>query len=147
MNPPESKIPRRQAREEALQILYQLDMNHELTPEAGMYHFENHFSKPTNVDPFTQRLVSGISAKLAELDEKLNAITDNWRTDRMAVVDRNLLRLGAYEILYCDEIAATITINEMVEIAKHFGSESSPPFINGVLDKLKAGINNPKKTP
>jgi len=140
------KITRRHAREEALQILYQLDLNHEATPEAGMFHFENHFSKP-GIDAFTQRLVSGVRNNLKDIDEKINAAAENWRTDRMAAVDRNLLRLGTYEMYYCDDIAATISINEMVEIAKHFGSETSPSFINGILDKLQAGIQNPNKVP
>lgn len=145
-NHPDAKITRRQAREEALQILYQVDLNRELTAEAGMYHFENHFSKP-GIDSFTQRLVSGVRNHMKELDEEINAVAEHWRTDRMAAVDRNLLRLGAFELKHCDDIASTITINEMVEIAKHYGSENSPGFVNGVLDKIAAGLNNPNKAP
>ena len=65
----------------------------------------------------------------------------------MAVVDRNILRLGAFELYYCDDIPATVSINEMIEVAKGFGSETSPAFINGILDKLKTNLNRPQKMP
>ena len=69
------------------------------------------------------------------------------RPDRMAVVDRNILRLGVFELQFCDDIPATVSINEMIELAKQFGSENSPAFINGILDRVKAALNRPAKVP
>ena len=143
------KPSRRQARADALQILYQLDFNHDLTPEAGLYHFERNFlqSQKTTLDEFTQRLVTGVTRHLKEIDGLVHGVSERWRLDRMPVVDRNILRLGAFELNFCDDIPATVSINEMVELAKQFGSESSPAFVNGLLDKIKAGLNRPGKAP
>lgn len=143
------KLTRRKAREDALQILYQLDLNQDLTPEAGLFHFENHFvtRDKTTIDPFTQRLVSGVAHHLKDLDGILEKVSEHWRTERMPAVDRNILRLGAFELHYCDDIPATVTINEMIEVAKQFGSENSAAFVNGILDKLKAQLVRPAKAP
>lgn len=139
---------RRQAREDALQILYQLDYNKDLTPEAALYHFENHFSPDREtIDEFTQRLVTGVTRSLIEVDGIIQGVSEHWRPDRMAVVDRNILRLGVFELQFCDDIPATVSINEMIELAKHFGSENSPAFINGILDRVKAALNRPEKAP
>jgi len=132
------KSNRRKAREDALQILYQLDLNNQLTIEMALSHFQSlYLQSQTLLDPFTKRLVVGVGEKLPEIDKHLADISSHWRPDRMAAVDRNILRLGAYEILFCDDIPGTVTVNEMVEIAKEFGSENTPAFVNGVLDKLK----------
>jgi N utilization substance protein B len=87
----------------------------------------------------------GVGEKLQEIDKRLAEISSHWRPDRMAAVDRNILRLGAYEILFCDDIPGTVTVNEMVEIAKEFGSENTPAFVNGVLDKLKEKFSSKTK--
>lgn len=137
---------RRKAREDALQILYQLDVNQGLTPTKGLTHFESFFSEAAT-EEFTQRLVMGVTSNLKEIDLLIEQISEHWRTDRMAVVDRNLLRLGVYELNYCDDIPATVSINEMIEIAKEFGSESSAAFINGILDKAKTTLKRPNKAP
>jgi len=132
------KGARRKAREDALQILYQLDLNNDLSVETALKHFEALYLKnQTFLDDFTRRLVEGIGKHVLEIDARIRSVSENWRPDRMAAVDRNILRLGAYELLYCDDIPATVTLNEMVEISKEFGSESTPAFINGVLDKIK----------
>jgi len=137
---------RRKAREDALQILYQLDLNQHLNIDTALKHFEALFLKnQTELDPFTKRLVIGVGEKLKELDERLKTIASNWRPDRMAAVDRNILRLGAFEILFCDDIPYTVTLNEMVEISKEYGAENTPAFVNGVLDKLKSAYPKPAK--
>jgi N utilization substance protein B len=138
---------RRKAREDALQILYQLDVNHGLTPSNALNYFATFFSMERPVDEFTQRLVIGVAQNRAELDMVVEKISEHWRTDRMAVVDRNILRLGAFELFHCDDIPATVSINEMIEVAKLFGSENSAAFINGILDKLKGTLNRPTKAP
>ena len=149
MNAPAPKLPRRKAREDALQVLYQLDLNQDLTPEAGLYHYENHFSgeKTDGIDPFTQRLVTGVTRNLKDLDTLIESVSEHWRMNRMPAVDRNILRLGAFELNFCDDIPATVTINEMIEVAKQYGSENTAAFTNGILDKLKAAINRPGKAP
>ena len=140
-------MKRRKAREDALQILYQLDMNHDLTTESGMAHFKALFLKNKSMDGFTERLVRGVSEHLTSIDDTLAKASEHWRTDRMSVVDRNVLRLGVYELHHCDDIPATVTINELVEVSKHFGSENTASFVNGVLDRLKRELNNPQKAP
>ncbi len=142
------KGTRRHAREDALKILYQLDFNQEMTPEAALYHFERYFSeKKEPIDEFTQRLVSGVIKNVKEIDGLIEGVSEHWRTGRMPAIDRNILRIGVYELNFCDDIPATVSINEMIEIAKGFGSENSPPFVNGILDKVKASLNRPGKAP
>ena len=142
------KQGRRQAREDALKVLYQLDRNQDLTAVTGMAVFEKCFKdEGIQPDEFTHRLVHGVAEKLKELDATIEGASDNWRSDRMAAVDRTLLRIGVFELQFCDDVPATVTINEMVELAKSFGSEQSPAFINGVLDKVKSGLSLENKAP
>jgi transcription antitermination protein NusB len=136
---------RRKAREDALQILYQLDVNHGLTPSGALSHFENFFSRDRALDEFTLRLVRGVKEHFTEIDGMVEKVSEHWRTGRMAVVDRNILRLGVFELFYCDDIPATVSINEMIEVAKEFGSENSASFINGILDKIKGSLQRPGK--
>ena len=140
------KSARRKNRIEALQILFQLDLNQDLSTQKALNHFADYYSlDKKKIDEFTQRLVMGVTEKLGELDLVLKETSENWRPERMAAVDRNALRLGVFEIMYCDDIPATVSINEMIELAKQFGSESSPSFINGILDKIRLAHPNPKK--
>lgn len=139
------KKGRRKAREGALQILYQWEsLNHGNTEEA-LASFEQNFSEDKTLDPFTAQLVRGVCSELGAIDSRIHQGAKHWRIDRMAMVDLNILRLGVYELFYCDDIPATVTINEMVELAKHFGTESSASFVNGILDKLKQDIDRPNK--
>jgi N utilization substance protein B len=140
------KGSRHRAREDALQVLYQLDMNNTLTPGAGLAHFEKLFNPEGGaIDEFTRKLVTGVTENLETLNATIAQYSDNWRNDRMPAVDRNILRLGAFELEHCDDIPATVSINEMVELAKAFGSENSPKFVNGILDKIKSALNRPSK--
>jgi transcription antitermination protein NusB len=140
------KSARRKNRIEALQVLFQLDLNQDLSIQKALKHFEDFYSlDKKQVDDFTHRLVMGVTEKLERIDSVLKNASENWRPDRMAAVDRNALRLGVYEILFCDDIPATVSINEMIEVAKQFGSESSPSFINGILDKINQLNPNPNK--
>lgn len=140
------KSARRKNRIEALQILFQLDLNQDLSTQKALNHFAEFYSlDKKQIDDFTHRLVMGVTEKLDEIDSVLKQASENWRPDRMAAVDRNTLRLGVYEILHCDDIPATVSINEMIELAKQFGAENSPAFINGILDKIRQSHPNPKK--
>lgn len=141
------KPTRRQARGDALQILYQLDLNQDVAANHAMLYFESYYSQHGETDPFTQRLVMGIAENLKEIDTVVEKYSEHWRVDRMAAVDRNILRLGTFELNFCDDIPATVTINEMIEVAKQFGSESSAAFINGILDRMKSQLNRPGKVP
>ena len=87
---------------------------------------------------FAQSLVAGVRKNRAVLDERLGHIADNWSLERMAATDRNVLRLGAYEILFT-ETPERVAINEAVELSKRFGSAHSSQFVNGILDRLLAG--------
>ena len=142
------KISRRQSRQDALQILYQLDMNAELSVPQAIALYEKLYAKERNsIDEYAVLLVNGVREHLKELDEEVTKQSENWRMDRMATVDRNLLRLGVFELKFCDDVPATVTINEMVEIAKDFGSDATPSFINAILDKLKSKVVPPNKAP
>jgi len=95
--------------------------------------------------PFAEQLAQGVLDHLPELDALLQRVADHWSIDRMAVVDRNVLRCALFELLYLDEIPAKVTINEAIEIAKRFGSEESGAFVNGILDRI-SGIVRKKTT-
>ena len=140
------KSARRQNRMEALQILFQLDLNQELSTQKALKHFEEFYSlDKKQIDDFTRRLVIGVTDNLKNIDSILKNASETWRPNRMAAVDRNALRLGVFELLHCNDIPATVSINEMIEVAKQFGSESSPSFINGILDKIRQLYPNPDK--
>ncbi|NQW44085.1 MAG: transcription antitermination factor NusB [Deltaproteobacteria bacterium] len=140
------KSARRQNRMEALQILFQLDLNQELSTQKALKHFEEFYSlDKKQIDDFTRRLVIGVTDNLKNIDSILKNASENWRPNRMAAVDRNALRLGVFELLHCNDIPATVSINEMIEVAKQFGSESSPSFINGILDKIRQLYPNTDK--
>jgi transcription antitermination protein NusB len=140
------KGKRREAREDAVQILYQFDLNPNLTVVTAIEAFKKSFSQEKNtIDPFTEKLVKGVLENLPEIDKRIEDASKNWRTNRMPAVDRNILRIGTYELCFCDDIPVSVSLNEMVEIAKAFGSENSPAFVNGVLDKVQALFPSPSK--
>jgi len=122
--------PRRQARELALQCLFQLDQ----TGNADLELIRVNFQAPKKAMSFATVLVNGVKEHLAELDELIMAHSENWKISRMAVVDRNLLRLAFYEFGHCSEIPEPVTLNETIEIAKRFSTDEGPAFINGILD-------------
>jgi N utilization substance protein B len=94
-----------------------------------------HFELPEGARAFAKQLCCGVADKRDELDRQLTSHSEHWRLDRMATVDRNVLRVGAYEILYT-ETPPSVAIDEAVELARRFGAERSPAFVNGVLDSL-----------
>jgi len=138
---------RRQAREIALQILYQLDVQEHLSEEQGIALFWESFGRAEpphtmagEIDEesrgFAERIVRGVLAERDALDELIGKASRNWRVERMAWVDRNLLRLALWELRHGGEdVPAKVAINEAIEIAKRFGTADSPAFINGVLDR------------
>lgn len=118
----------------ALQVLFQDDLNPGGNP-AQADQFLRARLKAEELVVFAQSLVGGVRRNRAELDQLLDRMADNWSLSRMATTDRNVLRLGAYEILYSDT-PARVAINEAVELAKRFGSGQSAQFVNGILDRF-----------
>tara|TARA_B100001142_G_C13942029_1_gene503610 strand:- start:42 stop:455 length:414 start_codon:yes stop_codon:yes gene_type:complete len=126
---------RRTARELALKFLYQTEFNSN-SPDSELNSFCDRANVSEEVQNFTQALIKNILFHKKEVDELLEKISANWAPDRMAVIDKNILRLGICELLFDPTAPPKVVINEAVEIAKKFGTEESPDFINGILDKV-----------
>ena len=126
---------RRTARELALKFLYQTEFNSN-SPDSELNSFCDRANVSEEVQIFTQALIKNILFHKKEVDELLEKISANWAPDRMAVIDKNILRLGICELLFDPTTPPKVVINEAVEIAKKFGTEESPEFINGILDKV-----------
>lgn len=125
---------RSRAREVALQVLFQDEVNPPDNPADTMRFLRARLKSEELVD-FARTLVAGVRRNREELDDLLGRTAANWSLDRMAATDRNVLRLGAYEIIYT-QIPGRAAINEAVELAKRFGSGQSAQFVNGILDKV-----------
>ena len=134
--------PRRHAREAALQVLYSADLARRIDPAAILDVYESiadEVTLPAKGRERARALVLGVVANLKEIDERLERASPRWRLSRMAAVDRNVLRIAAYELLFEPEIPAEVVIDEAVEIARRYAGEASPAFVNGVLDQLARG--------
>jgi len=127
---------RHKARELALQILYSMDMLGDDTDELfdGLGELVSPKQAPSN---FCRRLVRGVIDHRSDLDRIIEAHSSNWKVYRMSGVDRNILRLAAFEMLYCEDIPAKVSINEAIEMGKKFGTDETGPFVNGVLDAVR----------
>jgi len=135
---------RRKSRELALQVLYQ----EELAGLAVLLDFEEfciHFQVNKKAIPYARKLLHGVQAKKEEINQLISRYAENWRLERMSVIDRNILRLAAFEMYYQDDVPVSVAINEAVEIAKRFSTDDSGPFINGILDGMaKDEASGPK---
>jgi transcription antitermination factor NusB len=130
---------RTRAREFALQILYQIDITRD-TCDASLdsfwqAHSEEHIEE--NLKSFTVELVKGAVANQKTIDAKISQYAANWRLERMAVVDRNVLRLSCYELVFREDIPPKVSINEAVELAKKYSGLEAGKFVNAILDKIK----------
>lgn len=125
---------RRKAREYALQLLYQYDISHDSANLSS--EFWTFRDVPQNVKEFTNNIVEGVIKNLRFIDNKISQSAVNWNIERMAVVDRNILRMATFELLFKDDIPPKVTLNEAIEIAKRYGGEDSSSFINGILDRI-----------
>ena len=134
---------RRQAREAALQALFMCDFIGAWDSATIQLCFD-HFSMPKNIRPFSTQLCEGVLEHLSKIDAKLTCASEHWSLTRMGRVDRNILRIASFEILFLEEIPINVAINEAIEIAKRYGSEESPQFVNGVLDRV-ASMARPKQ--
>jgi N utilization substance protein B len=131
---------RRKARELALQMLYQADVAGN-PPDTILDTFEDLQKAKPNTREFATRIFRGTLEDLPKIDEMIVAQADNWRIERMAVVDRNIIRMSIYEFLHEDDTPKLVIIDEAIEIAKKFGTQKSSQFINGILDGILKRYN------
>jgi N utilization substance protein B len=133
---------RSRAREVALQLLYQHDLNPDVERPVIERFVRDRLHSPA-LEPFTLKLYDGVMAHGPDIDRRLGEAAENWRLARMAAVDRNVLRLGGYELLYEPETPPGVAIDEAIELARRYGSADSPGFVNGVLDRLRRSAAPP----
>ena len=131
---------RSRSREFALQVLYQIDITHDepLVCLDNFWQSDFELKIEAEIKNFTDELVKGVIENLNTIDAKISQYAANWRLERMAVVERNILRLASYELLFRDDIPPKVAINEAVELAKKYSSLEAAKFVNGILDKIKA---------
>jgi N utilization substance protein B len=130
---------RRKARESTLQILFQLEFD-DTSPEKVLEFFWKNKRAAKEVKEHCRWLVEGITSDRENIDRLIQSVSSNWRIPRMAVVDRNVLRIAVFELLHEKDLAPAIVINEAIEIAKKFSSEQGATFVNGILDAVKKEI-------
>ncbi|MBW2038668.1 MAG: transcription antitermination factor NusB [Deltaproteobacteria bacterium] len=126
---------RRRSREIALQILYQMEVNPLDTPEV-LELFWRDFPTSEEVKGFASRIVEGVHRHREEIDRLIERYSAHWRLERIGQVDKNILRMGIFELMYCGDIPTKVALNEAIDLGKKFGSEESGAFINGILDRI-----------
>ncbi|HOK56394.1 MAG TPA: transcription antitermination factor NusB [bacterium] len=131
---------RRKAREYALKILYMIDMREDTNST-----FLENFEENEKVKKFADEIIKGVIENMKEIDEIISKVSLNWDIKRMSYIDRNILRIATYEIVFREDIPSIVSINEAIEISKKYGDEDSPKFINGILHKIKEIYENNKK--
>jgi N utilization substance protein B len=134
---------RTKARERALQALYQIDVAAADLDESLARFWKSFEPVEREVRAMAEALVRGVARHRREIDDVIEAVSTNWRLDRMAKVDRNVLRLAVFELRWSD-VPVKVCINEAIELGKKYGSESSGAFVNGVLDRIAAGLPEPR---
>lgn len=133
---------RRKARKDALEILYEKEITRQPLDKI----LENRkIARGEEPNDFTLRLVEGVEEHLKQIDNIIRAHTDNWAIERMPIVDRNLIRIGLYELLYEEDIPYSVSINEAVELAKIYGMEESSKFVNGILGRIATELKEEKE--
>ena len=137
---------RRKARESTLQILFQLEFD-DTQPEKVIDSFWLNQKATKEIREHSRWLVEGIRLHRESIDRLIQSVSANWRVSRMAIVDRNVLRIAVFELLHGEEIAPAIVINEAIEIAKKYSSEEGATFVNGILDAVRKEIQKMKNLP
>jgi N utilization substance protein B len=130
---------RRKSREHAMQALFSLDMIRDESMESLETFYDN-FSPSKQAIPFFRKIVEGVRQSKREIDATIERFSSNWKLHRMPHVDRNILRIAVFEMLYCEDIPTKVSINEAIDIGKRYGTHESGPFINGILDSLRIAI-------
>ncbi|HEY2517549.1 MAG TPA: transcription antitermination factor NusB [Polyangiaceae bacterium] len=126
---------RRSGREAALQMLFQIEASG-ATAEKAIPLFWRNFDADPEGREYAEEIVRGVTDMVTELDKKISAASSNWRIERMTRVDRNLLRLGAWELAYRADVPRAVILDEAVELAKSYGTDESSAFVNGVLNEV-----------
>jgi transcription antitermination protein NusB len=138
---------RREGREAAVQLLFHWDMNVRQPLEAAdLDGFWQLRTANQATKEFATRVAAGVIAEQGAIDEKISRYTANYELNRISAVDRNILRVAIYEMLFCNDVPPIVAINEAIDIAKKFGTEESGKFVNGVLDRVKLDLNRPLRT-
>ena len=120
-----------------MQALFYMDMNHN-DSMVLVKRFCDNFEPSGEVYPFFEKLVTGVVARRGEIDALIERYSSNWKISRMSCVDRNVMRIAVYELLYCPDIPAKVSINEAIDVGKKYGTVESGAFINGILDTIRA---------
>ena len=128
---------RTRGREIALQVLYQAEQNAGFSPEDVRRFVERRLRGEAKLIEFAEALIAGVQEHKPRIDALISEAAENWRIDRMAAIDRNILRLGAFEMLFCPEVPTKVAINEALELAKRYSTAQSSRFVNGILDRLQ----------
>ncbi|MER3447327.1 MAG: transcription antitermination factor NusB [Candidatus Dadabacteria bacterium] len=138
---------RRRARELALQFLYQYDTLTESSPEdmsieetLNLFWATKETPLEDDVREFSYMLITGVRDNIERIDEIIDRYSEHWRLSRMSRIDRNILRMAIYELVYLRNIPPAATINEAVELAKKYGTEESGAFVNGILDRIRMSL-------
>jgi N utilization substance protein B len=130
---------RRRARETAIKILYAMDVG-SCGAETAIADYVVQFGEDPAAQEFANLLVRGVDERREEIDEAIKRASQNWRLERMARVDRNILRAAVFELLRVPDVPKRVTLNEAIELAKRYGGEESSAFINGLLDRIAGEI-------
>ncbi|MFL6584690.1 MAG: transcription antitermination factor NusB [Chthoniobacterales bacterium] len=133
---------RRSGRQAAVQFHFWRDAHHGAAPER-MEEFWEFCPSTSRVRDFAQPLIDGMLTHLPQIDDRIRRYTENYDIRRLSPVDRNVLRLAIYEMLYRDDIPPVVSINEAIELAKTFGGSDSGRFVNGILDRVKDDLSRP----
>ncbi|MFP4081696.1 MAG: transcription antitermination factor NusB [Candidatus Aminicenantes bacterium] len=132
---------RRKARESTLQILFQLEFDN-THPQKTIARYWEVKKAPSEVREYSSWLINGILSRKQELDNIIQSVSEHWRISRMALVDRNILRMAVFELLYEENMPAAVVINEAIEIAKKYSSDEAATFVNGILDAIKKNLDS-----
>ena len=155
---------RHEAREWALQFLFQSEFNRDESVDEGFKLFWDHQNEETSAPPaghpagkddrqrakarmFAEELARGVIEHHKEIDPLIAKYAENWEIDRMGTVDRNAMRIAVFEMLYRNDIPPVVSINEAVELAKAYSSVESGKFVNGILDRIRKGLDRPARAP
>lgn len=130
---------RRRSRELAIQALFYMDISKNDSQETVKLFCDN-FVRSKNAIPFFLELVNGVIDYRSKIDYIIERFSSNWKIGRMSCVDRNIIRLAVYELLFCDDIPSKVSINEAIDVGKKFGTEESGAFINGILDSIRIAL-------
>jgi len=133
------KITRRKSRENAIILLYQKDLLDKKISDI----LNNDLLVGREYDEFTLRIINGVDSHRKNIDKMIKDVVENWTLERIAIIDRNILRVAIYEMIYEDEIPLKVSVDEAIEISKSLGQkEDTPKFVNGVLGKILSDINS-----